>query len=151
MKELESLLEKTVTGLGYEFVGMQWIPQNRSAILRLFIDKPPDGVNIDDCAKTSRHLARVLDVEGILKTKYFLEVSSPGLDRPLFKLEDYAKFVGTDADIKLKSLVDNRRKFTGQILAVTENGEISFKTGEEEILINFADIKSANLVLGVKL
>ncbi len=78
MKELENLLQKTVVGLGYEFVELKWITQKGGAILRVVINKP-GGVTIDDCAKTSRHISRVLDVEDLIKTKYFLEVSSPGI------------------------------------------------------------------------
>lgn len=146
--KLESFIERTISGLGFEFVGMQWISGSNRPILRVFADKIDGHINIDECATISRHLSRVLDVEDIINTKYLLEVSSPGLDRILFKLKDYKKFIGKSVKVLLKETIDNKKRLQGEIIKVDEDAQqitILLLDGNE-FIINFADIKTANLV-----
>ena len=111
---LEGLLEPTLTGLGYELVDMQ--VSNRGRFVRIFMDKP-GGVTLEDCAAVSRHLSRVLEVEGIDYDR--LEVSSPGLDRPLRKAADFARFVGQKVDVRMR-LADasGRRRYIGLLKGI---------------------------------
>jgi ribosome maturation factor RimP len=142
--ELEAIIEPVVEGLGYELVGVEYIPQGRHSILRVYIDKP-DGINIDDCSAVSRQISGVMDVEDPIHGEYNLEVSSPGLDRPLFKLSHYEQFIGERCSVRLKRLYQERRKFKGVIAAV--GGEaVTFKLEHEvEFEVPFDEIDKANL------
>lgn len=111
---LEGILEPTLTGLGYELVDMQ--VSNRGRFLRIFMDKP-GGITVEDCAAVSRHLSRVLEVEGIDYDR--LEVSSPGLDRPLRKAADFARYAGHKVDVRMR-LADasGRRRYIGLLKGI---------------------------------
>jgi ribosome maturation factor RimP len=111
---LEGLLEPTLAGLGYELVDMQ--VSNRGRFLRIFMDKP-GGITVEDCAAVSRHLSRVLEVEGIDYDR--LEVSSPGLDRPLRKAADFARYAGQKVDVRMR-LADasGRRRYIGLLKGI---------------------------------
>lgn len=111
---LEGILEPTLTGLGYELVDMQ--VSNRGRFLRIFMDKP-GGITVEDCAAVSRHLSRVLEVEGIDYDR--LEVSSPGLDRPLRKAADFARYAGQKVDVRMR-LADasGRRRYVGVLRGI---------------------------------
>jgi len=103
----ESWLEATIAGLGYELVDVE---TSGSGLLRVFIDKP-EGISVEDCARVSNHLSRALAVEGIDYER--LEVSSPGLDRPVKRLEDFNRFSGQEAKLKMRLVVDGQRRFEG--------------------------------------
>ena len=128
--DLHELLEKTVTGLGYELVDVEQSPRGR--VLRLFIDKPDKerGVDIDDCALVSNQLSRVLTVENIDYDQ--LEVSSPGMDRPLKKAVDFERFAGLEIHIKLRLPVNGRRNFNG-ILQGLQDGKVRLKIDSGEL------------------
>ena len=111
---LEGILEPTLNGMGFELVDAQ--VSNRGRFLRIFMDKP-GGITVDDCAAVSRHLSRVLEVEGIDYDR--LEVSSPGLDRPLRKPADFARFAGQKVDVRMR-LADasGRRRYVGLLRGI---------------------------------
>ncbi|MBS0319786.1 MAG: ribosome maturation factor RimP [Proteobacteria bacterium] len=113
MAELAQLLEKTVPALGYELVDWEFGP---GRLLRVFIDKPAPGVDVEDCAKVSNQLTRLFDVEGIDFAR--LEVSSPGLDRPLRKASDFERFAGQEAKLTLREPIDKSRKLKGILRGV---------------------------------
>jgi ribosome maturation factor RimP len=111
---LEGILESTLAGMGFELVDAQ--VSNRGRFLRIFMDKP-GGITVDDCAAVSRHLARVLEVEGIDYDR--LEVSSPGLDRPLRKAADFARFAGQKVDVRMRLADANgRRRYIGRLKGI---------------------------------
>ena len=118
--EIWHCIGPVVEGLGYEFVGARYGRDDGEPVLRVFIDSV-GGVNIDDCSRVSRQLSAVLDVEIDLPGAYNLEVSSPGMERPLFSSADFARFVGEVATVKLLSPLDGRRRFKGAILACGED------------------------------
>jgi ribosome maturation factor RimP len=122
MQDLHALLERSVTGLGYEMVDLE--VSNRGKLLRLFIDKP-EGVNIDDCALVSHQLGNLLAVEHDIDYDR-LEVSSPGLDRVLKKDADFVRFTGQRARVKLRVPMEGRKNFVG-ILRGLEQGELSIE------------------------
>ena len=117
--DIQALVGSTVGGLGYELVDVE---HNARGLLRVFIDKV-DGISVEDCANVSNHLSRVFSVEGVDFER--LEVSSPGLDRSLRKLEDFQRFVGRGAKVKLNAIVDSRKRFDGVIDSVGVS-EIAF-------------------------
>ena len=137
---LSELLERTVPALGYELVDVEWSP--RSRLLRVFIDKP-EGVDVEDCARVSHHLTRLFAVEDIDFDR--LEVSSPGLDRPLTKLADYARFAGEEAELRLRAPVDGKRKVKGLLRGV-EGETVKVETAAGVETVPFADIGRARLV-----
>ena len=137
--DLTALLEKTVGALGYELTDLELA--NRGRLVRIFIDKA-DGIDVEDCATVSNHLARLLNVEGIDYDR--LEVSSPGLDRTLKRPQDFARFVGERAQVKLRLAMNGRRRFIGKLQNVGEVG-IELDVDGELVSIAFSDIDKARL------
>jgi ribosome maturation factor RimP len=141
MAGLESTVEPAVAGLGFELVDVQ--ASNGGRLLRVFIDKP-GGVNVDDCAAVSRHLARVLPVEGVDYER--LEVSSPGLDRPLRKGGDFERFAGHRADVRMRTPdAGGRRRFVG-VLRGSADGSISIELEGRTVQLALQDVERAKLV-----
>ena len=139
------LVESVVSPLGYELVGVEYIPQGKNSVLRVFIDSE-DGIVLEDCEQVSRQLSSVLDVEDPIKGQYLLEVSSPGLDRPMFKLEDYQRFTGQLVKVRLHDMQEGRRKMKGRIEQV-EDDRITLSLDDgEQVTVCFDDIDKANLV-----
>jgi ribosome maturation factor RimP len=138
---LEKVVAPAVAGMGYELVDVQ--ASNGGRLLRLFIDKP-GGVTVDDCAAISRHLTRVLAVEGIDYER--LEVSSPGLDRPLRKEADFARFAGRKAEVRMRTAdATGRRKFVG-VLRGAQAGQVSLELEGQTVRLAWDDIDKAKLV-----
>lgn len=135
----EAWMRRTLSGLGYELVDLE---SSRSGLLRVFIDSP-EGIDVEDCARVSHHLSRALAVEGIDYER--LEVSSPGLDRPLKRIEDYERFAGRDATIRLKLPRDGRRRFEGRLAGV-EEGQVVVEVEGVRHRLAFEDIERARLV-----
>lgn len=142
--ELQALIVPQVTSLGYEFVGCIYFPQGRHAILRVYIDSV-NGVTVDDCERVSRQISAMLDVEDPITGTYTLEVSSPGLDRPLFTREHYMRFLGAKVHIRLHAPMDNRRQFKGQLLNVMDDNIVMECEGKE-FALPLANIARANLI-----
>jgi ribosome maturation factor RimP len=137
--KLGELLAKTLPPMGYELVDWE---MSRGRMLRVFIDKPA-GIDVDDCARVSNHLTRLFTVENIDYER--LEVSSPGLDRPLTKLADYARFSGEEAQVHLHELTDGVRRLKG-ILRGTEGDSVLVETETGVRTIPFAVIDRGRLV-----
>lgn len=139
---LEKIVEPVVAGMGYELVDLQ--AGNGGRMLRLFIDKP-GGIGVEDCAAVSRQLSRVFEVEGVDYER--LEVSSPGLDRPLRKTSDFARFAGHKAEVRMRTPDESgRRKFVG-VLRGAEDGRISMELeGQTKVKLALDDVDRARLV-----
>jgi len=142
--QLIELLEPVVTALGYEMLGIEYFRQKDGSMLRLYIDND-DGITIDDCSRVNHQVIGVLDVHDPIKEKYFLEISSPGLDRPLFTLEQFQRFIGEKVKMKLREKVEERRKIKGVIKAVEETAVVVSDDGVD-YLIPAEAIDSAHLV-----
>ena len=139
---INKLVEPIVTAMGYDFVGVEFLPSHIS-VLRVYIDRK-EGVSIDDCQQISQQLNAVLDVEEVITTRYRLEVSSPGEDRLLFTLEQFKQFVGETVVIRLAVPIAERRNLKGKIEAVKENG-VLLLSDEGIIEVPFERIQRANL------
>lgn len=135
----EGWLRDTLAVLGYELVDVE---TSQGGLLRVFIDAPK-GITVDDCARASHHLSRVLAVEGIDYER--LEVSSPGLDRPLKRVADYERFAGSLASVRLKLPLEGRRRFEGRLAGV-EDGRVVMEVGGQRQAFAFEDIDRARLV-----
>ena len=142
--ELIELLEPVVTALGYEMLGIEYFKQKDGSLLRLYIDSDA-GITLDDCTRVNHQVIGVLDVHDPIKERYHLEISSPGLDRPLFTLKQFQRFLGQQVKIKLREKIDERRKFTGVIKAIEETAVLVSEEGID-YLIPADVIDSAHLV-----
>jgi ribosome maturation factor RimP len=146
-EELRKIISGLVAGLGYECVGTVCDGGRGSSALRVFIDSP-NGISHDDCARVSRAVSEYIDRaesggEKFFSGKYFIEVSSPGIERPLYTEEHYARFAGSRASLRVRG----RGKIQGTILSC-EGGAVTFRTAEgEEISLPFADIVRGNIAL----
>ncbi|MBB5319911.1 ribosome maturation factor RimP [Marinobacter oulmenensis] len=145
LKRLEEILRPVVEGLGFEFWGIEFRSQGHHSLLRVFIDDAENGVSVDDCEKVSRQVSAVMDVEDPIQTEYTLEVSSPGMDRPLFNLDQYRAFVGHQVRLRLRMAFEGRRKFQGLIKGV-EGDEVVVQVDDQEYLLPFDSIEKANIV-----
>lgn len=142
-QQLVDLLEPVADSLGCELWGVDYSSQGRHAMLRIYIDKV-GGVALEDCEKVSRQSSSVLDVEDPIKTEYTLEVSSPGMDRPLYKLGHYEQSIGERIQVRLRLPFDGRRRFAGLLKAV-ENDEIVLEVDNEEYVLPIESIDRANV------
>ena len=144
--KVRSLIEPVVVSMGYELVGVEYLAQGKHSLLRVYIDKN-DGITVDDCGRVSHQLSGLLDVEDVIRGHYYLEISSPGLDRPLFSPEHYQRFIGEQIKVKLNAALagSDRKKFKGVIREVADNS-VTLEVDDEEIEIPFQAIDKANLV-----
>ena len=141
---LINLLQPLVEELGYEFVGLEHSSNPKNSVLRVYIDQD-DGIDLDDCGTVSREIAALLDVEDLIPGHYNLEVSSPGLDRPLFTPAQFEQFSGEQVKVTLFAPEEGRRKFSGRILTVQDE-VIQLDIGDAEVALNFSNIAKARLV-----
>jgi ribosome maturation factor RimP len=149
-RQITSLLAPTVQALGLELLGVEYLPAPGSATLRLYIDVPESElatrmVNIDDCEAVSREVSAQLDVEDPITGNYTLEVSSPGVDRPLFSLAQFQRHLGESAKVVLRLPQDGRRRLQGRIARV-EDGRIVFAVDASEMTVAFENIDKARLM-----
>lgn len=156
--DISNLLSPTVQALGLELLGVEYLPSPGGALLRLYIDIPQDAVGdaeaprmvgIEDCESVSREVSAQLDVEDPISSHYTLEVSSPGVDRPLFTPAQFARFIGEQAKVGLKLPQDGRRKLQGRIVAVEGEQvgiELDAKPEPQCVSIAFDNIEKARLV-----
>jgi ribosome maturation factor RimP len=142
--QLQAIIEPAVTAMGYELVGVEYIAQGRHSLLRIYIDSEA-GITVDDCADVSHQVSAILDVEDVIKGVYSLEVSSPGMDRPLFTVEHFERFAGDQVKVRLRVPLDGRRKFKGTLQGVRDDNVVVEVDGEE-YLLPLDDIDKANLV-----
>lgn len=143
---LAALIEPSLTAMGYDLVRVQ-IDGKRQARVQIMAERHDgSGMGVEDCAALSRHISVILDVEDPIEGAYTLEVSSPGIDRPLMKPADYARFTGHVAKVELKAARENRRRFTGTIKGL-EGEAVVLDTGEETVSLPLAEIERGKLVL----
>ncbi|MDZ7851857.1 MAG: ribosome maturation factor RimP [Halomonas sp.] len=141
---LHALIEPVVSAMGFELWGIDHLSQGKHSRLVIYIDHP-DGVSVDDCADISRQVSAVLDVEDPVPGEYRLEVSSPGMDRPLFTLEQFERYAGHVVAMKLRLPFDGRRKFQG-LLAGVESDEVLLQIDGEEYCFPIEGIDQARVV-----
>ena len=141
---LTALIEPVISAMGYKLWGVEYLGQGKHSILRVYLDKA-GGVNIEDCAQASRQISSLLDVEDPITGEYTLEVSSPGLDRVLFSLEQFQEYAGYHAKRRLTESFEGQRNFTGQIKTVRDD-EIVLIIGDEEYSLPYELIEKANLI-----
>lgn len=150
MRKIDLVLyERLVTligSMGYELVGCEMLPQGGQLLFRIYIDSP-QGVTVEACSQVSRQVSAMMDVEDPFQGRYTLEVSSPGIDRPLFELDHYRKYIGKRVKIRLYTPIDQRRQFKGLLQRVEgDDIYIVVDTSEQEVRLPFSAIEKANLI-----
>ena len=144
-RRLAAIVEPTIRGLGFELVRLR-LMGGRRAVLQIMAERPEGGIEVDDCARISLAVSAVLDVEDPIASEYVLEVSSPGIDRPLTRLKDFATWAGYEAKLETAEAIDGRRRFKG-VLQGVEDGEVLVEIEEGTIGLDFEMIADAKLVL----
>ena len=145
---LRDRLASLVSSMGYEFVGMELQRQSRKrSLLRIYIDSEK-GITLEDCTTVSRQVSAMLDVDDPIQGEYSLEISSPGLDRPLFELAHYEKQIGNRIKVRVSSAVMSRRNFVGVLLRV-EGDNIHLLVEQDEITLPFSTIEKAKVVADI--
>ncbi len=147
---IEDKLAALVSTLGYEFLGYEYGQANRRAVFRLYIDRP-GGISTQDCSRVSYQVGAMFDVENPVEGQYVLEVSSPGLNRPLFARAQYEKQLGQRIKVRLYAPLLQRKNFAG-VLKRVEEGQICLLLEEgNEVLLPFSDIEKANVIADIRL
>lgn len=143
--QIKNVIQPTIEGMGYILWGIEFKHVGRKSFLTVYIDKD-GGVSIEDCSDVSRQISSVLDVEDLISYAYDLEVSSPGLDRLFFNIEQFKQYINEKIDIELNMPMDNHRKFKGLLVAVADN-IVTVKLDDDTSLdIMYPNIKKARLV-----
>lgn len=143
--QLQQLLIPTVTGLGYELVGVERLSQGgHKTLLRVYIDQP-NGISLSDCQRVSYQVSGILDVQEPIQEHYTLEVSSPGLDRPLFTLDHFRRFIGHKVKVRLSQPKEGRRHFTG-LLQTVKDRNVIVVADKTEYNLPYDKIDKAHLV-----
>ncbi len=151
-RSLLDLLDPVAEAAGYELVRLRLMSGTRSRRLQIMAEGPDGEMTVEDCARLSRAVSEVLDAADPIDGDYLLEVSSPGIDRPLTRLKDFAAFEGFEARLELDRLADNRKRFKGELAGVEDQNVALNVEGEADtVLIPFAWITDAKLVMNDKL
>jgi ribosome maturation factor RimP len=146
-QQLCSMLEPTVEALGFELWGIEYLSQGRHSLLRIYIEGE-NGITVDDCAAVSEQVSSLLDVEDPISGEYTLEVSSPGVDRLLFRLEQFPGYAGEMIELRLRSAFEGRRKFKG-ILQGIEGEDVVIRVDDHEYLLPHSAIEKARVQVRV--
>ena len=145
---IENLIGPTVEDMGFEIVRITMVGSKHPRLQIMAERKDGTGIDVEDCAQISRAVSAVLDVEDPIKDAFTLEVSSPGIDRPLTRLKDYETWAGFDAKVELSFGIDGRRRFTGRLMGLGENDTILLEDEEgETFALPFEDVQRAKLLL----
>ncbi len=142
--QIAELCGPAIIGLGYELWGIEYVAQGKHSVLRVYIDHA-NGVTVDDCSAVSHQVAAILDVEDPIGSAYTLEVSSPGMDRPLFQLAQYGQFAGEWVQLRLKYPFEGKRKMKGLIKGI-EDDSVVVQVDDYEYLLPFEQIEKANIL-----
>lgn len=143
-QKIQELVQDSIEALNCELVGIECQRSGRFLTVRVYIDKD-GGVSVDDCADVSREVSAIMDVEDLIADKYNLEVSSPGLDRPLFTLEHYQRFIGQQVAVHLRVPVLDRRKWSGKLDSVAGD-MITLIVDDNLQVFAFGNIQKGNII-----
>jgi len=141
---IRGMVEPVLNAMGLQLWGVEYLGQGKHTLLRIYIEKE-GGINVEDCAEASRQISGILDVEDPISSEYTLEVSSPGVDRMLFTLDQYRQYAGWMAKLRLTENFEGRRNFQGR-LGMVEDDEVVLLVGEDKLSFPIELIEKANIV-----
>ena len=144
-RQIDALIAPAVQAAGCDVWGVEYLAQGKHSKLCIYIDRPDAAVSVDDCAAVSQQISELLDIEDVLTSAYTLEVSSPGLDRLLFRPEQYPALIGAVLDVRLRYPFEGRRKFVGLLVAV-EDDEAVIRVDDAEFVLPIESIARARVV-----
>lgn len=144
-EKIQQLIAPVIEGLGFELVRVV-LTGARQRVLQIMAERPDGSMNVEDCATISREISVLLDVEDLVQGEYSLEVSSPGLDRPLTRPKDFERFAGSDAKVESRVAIGGRRRFKGRLLGLAD-GDVLIRTEEGEVAVPLADVIKAKLLV----
>lgn len=147
LEPIRALADRVIREEGLELVDIEWAGTVNSRFLRLYIDRAPEGVTVEDCERVSKRLGVLLDVEDLIPHRYHLEVSSPGLDRKLMRAEDYQRFLGRLAKIRTRAPIEAGRSFQGRLVKFQEGIITLAVSRTHHVEIPFDQVEKANLVV----
>ena len=150
VEKIEAAIAPSITGMGFNLIQVKFMDGKKSQTLQIMAERPDGSMGLEDCAMISRQVSAVLDVEDMIPTAYRLEVSSPGIDRPLVKIADYEKYIGHQAKIETVLPINGRKRFAGVLKAV-DGSDVVITVDNKDHALPFADIQAAKLVLTDKL
>ena len=142
-QQIADMLQATIAALGYALWGVEHVAQGKHSVVRVYIDSPA-GITVDDCAAVSEQVSSILDVEDPITGEYTLEVSSPGMDRLLFTLAQYAGYVGETVEVRLRRAFEGRRRFKGTLKGI-EGEDIVIQVDDHEFLLPYGAIEKARV------
>ncbi len=142
-QQIADLLQATIAALGFELWGVEYLSQGKHSVVRIYIDGP-DGITVDDCATVSAQVGSVLDVEEPVSGEYTLEVSSPGVDRLLFRLDQFTGYVGETVDLRLRTPFEGRRRLKGTLKGL-EGEDVVVQVDDHEYLLPHSTIEKARV------
>ena len=146
---LRQLLGTVITAMGYELVGVEFSPNRSNALLRVYIDKH-SGINLDDCERVSHQISGLLDVEDPIPFHYTLEVSSPGLDRPLFERKHFVAFAGHEVRIQLAMPINGKKRWVGTLKGLRDQ-DVVLESEGTEVLVPLDRIEKARLIPDIQI
>jgi ribosome maturation factor RimP len=146
---LQDRLAALITAMGYEFVGFELLRQGRGSVLRIYIDRD-EGITLTDCSRVSHQVSAMLDVDDPIQGEYSLEISSPGLDRPLFGIVQYKKFIGHRIKVRMSNPHNNQRNFVGILQQIDDVEDIHLLIDNEEVILPFSGIEKARVIPNLK-
>ncbi len=145
LQTLKRILTPVVETMGYEWVGLEFQPRPANALLRIYIDSAT-GITLEDCQRVSHQVSGVLDVEDPISGQYTLEVSSPGLDRPLFEASHFQRFAGSEVRLHLREMLNDRRKLTGRLNGMHGDHVVIVDSQGQDWQVPIEQIEKARLV-----
>lgn len=153
IKKIEKTISPMAETMGYEIVRILMVGiGSGKPTLQIMAERPDGTMNLDDCSRLSQAVSALLDVENVLDEAYYLEVSSPGIDRPLTRLKDFDRYKGFEARVEIEPGIGGRKKFKGLLLGVGNDDNVSLKTEEGEVYaLPFGQIQKAKLTLNDEL
>lgn len=148
VEKIEKLIQPVLDKEGIELVDIEFKPRRNGSVLTIYIDKE-GGVDLETCKRVSELISPILDVYDLIKSRYYLEVSSPGIERPLKKVKDFQRFVGSEVSVNTFNKIRGRKKFKGLLEKADENS-IVVKVDEEKYEIPYSEISKANLMVEIE-
>jgi ribosome maturation factor RimP len=142
-QQISDMLRATVEALGFELWGIEYLSQGKHSVVRVYIDAE-NGITVEDCARVSEQVSSVLDVEDPITGEFTLEVSSPGMDRLLFRLDQYPAYVGEVLELRLRTPFEGRRKFKG-VLTGIEGEDVVIRVDDHEYLLPHSAVDKARI------
>ncbi len=145
LEKARGVIERIIVPLGYELIDLRYLSETGGWVLRAYVDRTGGGMTVGDCQTVSREIETVLEIEEVVPERYSLEVTTPGLNRPLVQEADFSRFAGNMVNIKTRQPIDGRRNFKGKLVGI-ESGVIKVVIDHQEFQVPYREVEKANLV-----